>query len=127
MKSGNDQGERHQRSNEHKQRLGADGKPNHNRETTGQGVAGAAKPSHQQRSRMTKVFHQHRNHRIDPAHLNVSIRVGARIPTSVRFYPVPTAIIEIYPEWRGYDYVYVGDEILIVDPRTHEVVAILEA
>lgn len=31
------------------------------------------------------------------------------------------------PEWRGYDYVMVGDEILVIDPGTHEVVAIIEA
>ena len=33
----------------------------------------------------------------------------------------------IYPEWRGYDYILVGDEIVVIDPRTHEIVAILEA
>ena len=114
-------------ANEHKERMGAGNKPNHDRATTGQGAAGAAKLSHEQRSRMTNVFHQHRNHRIDAARFNISIRVGARLPTSVHFYPVPVEIVEIYPEWRGYDYVYVGDEILIVDPQTHEIVAIIEA
>ena len=24
----------------------------------------------------------------------------------------------IYPEWRGYDYILVGDQIVVVDPRT---------
>jgi Protein of unknown function (DUF1236) len=114
-------------TSEHQERLGAGGNADHNRATTGQGAAGAAKLSHEQRTRMSTVFHQHRDHRIDKAHFNVSIRVGARVPTSVHFYPVPVEIVTIYPEWRGYDYVYVGDEILILDPRTHEIVAILEA
>ena len=36
-------------------------------------------------------------------------------------------VVVIYPEWRGYDYILVGDEIVVIDPRTHEIVAILEA
>ncbi len=114
-------------TSERQERLGAGGNADHNRATTGQGAAGSAHLSQEQRTRMSTVFHHHRDHRIDKAHFNVSIRVGARVPTSVHFYPVPVEIVAIYPEWRGYDYVYVGDEILIIDPHTHEIVAILEA
>jgi Protein of unknown function (DUF1236) len=110
---------------EHNEHVG--GNTDHNRVTTGQGAAGSAHLSQEQRTRMSTFFHHHTDHRIDKARLNISIRVGARVPTSVHFYPVPVEIVDIYPEWRGYDYVYVGDEILIVDPRTHEIVAILEA
>ncbi len=109
---------------ERNEQMGAGGKADNHRATTGQGAAGAAKLSHEQRTRITTIFHRHR---VAPARLNISVRVGARVPTSVRFYPVPTEVIEIYPEWRGYDYVYVGEQILIVDPDTHEIVAILEA
>jgi len=35
--------------------------------------------------------------------------------------------VEIYPEWRGFDYILVGDEIIVVNPRTHLIVAVLEA
>ena len=62
-----------------------------------------------------------------PVQLNISVRVGTRVPASVHFYPLPTEVVEIYPEWRGYDYILVGDQIIVVDPRTHEIVAILEA
>ena len=62
-----------------------------------------------------------------PAHLNVSVRVGTRVPDSVHFYPLPVEVVAVYPEWRGYDYILVGDEIVVIDPRTHEIVAILEA
>jgi hypothetical protein len=60
-------------------------------------------------------------------HLNVSVSVGTRIPATVHLYPLPVEVINIYPEWRGYDYVLVGDEIVVIDPRSHEIVAILEA
>jgi len=96
----------------------------HDRATTGQGAAGSAKLSTDQRSKITTIFKQKK---VEPAHLNVSVRVGTRIPDSVHFYPVPSEVVVIYPEWRGYDYILVGDEILIIDPRTHEIVAILEA
>ena len=93
--------------------------------TTGQGAAaGSAKLSTEQRSKMTTIFKQHR---VKPAHLNISVRVGARVPDSVHFYPLPQEVFVIYPEWRGYDYIMVGNEILVIDPRTHEIVAILEA
>lgn len=93
--------------------------------TTGQGAsAGAGKMSGEQRTKITTVFKQHR---VELVHLNVSVRVGNRVPESVHFYPMPEQVYAIYPEWRGYDYIIVGDQILVIDPRTHEIVAILEA
>jgi Protein of unknown function (DUF1236) len=95
------------------------------RATTGQGAAGgSAKLSTEQRSKITTIFKQKK---VESVHLNISVRVGTRVPESVHFYPVPVEVIAIYPEWRGYDYILVGDEILVIDPRTHEIVAILEA
>jgi Protein of unknown function (DUF1236) len=95
------------------------------RATTGQGAAaGSVKLSTEQRSKITTIFRQHK---VEPARLNVSVSVGTRVPDSVHFYPLPVEVIVVYPEWRGYDYILVGDEILVIDPRTHEIVAILEA
>ena len=96
-----------------------------NRATTGQGAAaGSAKLTTEQRTKITSIIRQHK---VEPAHLNVSVSVGTRIPASVHVYPLPVEVISIYPEWRGYDYILVGDEIVIINPRTHEIVAIVEA
>lgn len=96
--------------------------------TTGQGAAaGSAKLSTEQRTKITTIIKQQKVERVEPSKLNISISVGARVPTSVRFYPLPSEVYVIYPEWRGYDYILVGDEILVIDPRTHQIVAILEA
>jgi hypothetical protein len=93
--------------------------------TTGQGAAaGSAKLSTQQRTKITTILRQRK---VAPVHLNVSVHIGARLPASVRFYPLPVDVISVYPEWRGYDYILVGEEILIVDPASHEIVAVLEA
>src|ERR1035437_7646667 len=93
--------------------------------TTGQGAAaGSAKLSTEQRSKIPTIFRQNK---VEPAHLNISVSLGTRVPDSEHFYPMPVEVIVVYPEWRGYDYILVGNEILVIDPRTHEIVAILEA
>jgi hypothetical protein len=96
--------------------------------TTGQGsAAGAAKLSTEQRTKITTVFKSQKVERIEPSKLNISISVGTRIPATVKYHPLPQEVIVIYPEWRGYDYILVGDQIVIIDPRSHEIVAVLEA
>jgi hypothetical protein len=35
--------------------------------------------------------------------------------------------MEYAPQYRGYEYILVGDEILIVDPRTLRIVAVIAA
>jgi hypothetical protein len=95
-----------------------------NRTTTGQGAAGSAKLTTEQRTKITSVI---KSQKVEPVRLSVSVSVGTRIPADVRLHPLPQEVIVIYPEWRGYDYILVGDQIVIVNPRTHEIVAIVEA
>jgi len=93
--------------------------------TTGQGAAaGSAKLSTEQRTKITSVFKQHR---VEPTKLSVSVSVGTRIPASVHLYRLPVEVVEVYPAWRGFEYILVGDEIVVINPRTHEIVTVLEA
>jgi hypothetical protein len=62
----------------------------------------------------------------ETTNVNFNISVGAVVPASVHFYPVPARIVEIYPEWRGYDVILVNGRYVIVRPRTHEIVYIIE-
>lgn len=97
------------------------------RTTTGQGAAASAgKLNPEQRTKITTVFKHQSVTKVAPSQINVSIRVGAKVPASVRFYPVPVDVVTIYPEWRGYLYILVGNEILIIEPSSHEIVAILD-
>jgi hypothetical protein len=96
--------------------------------TAGQGSQGSAKSvqlSSEQRTKIHVTLANQRAERITNA--NFTIRVGARVPRTVRFYPLPVEIVEIVPEYQGYDYVLVGDEILIIDPETLEIVAVMPA
>jgi hypothetical protein len=64
--------------------------------------------------------------KVSRSSINFNIRIGTVIPRSVHFVTVPETIIEIHPAWRGYSYFVVDDEIIIVEPRSLEIVAILE-
>ena len=93
-------------------------------QTTGQAGA-AAKLSTEQRTKITSVI---REQHVQPlTSVNFSITVGTRVPRDVRFYPLPREVVTIYPEWRGYEFILVNHQIIVIDPRTFEIVAILEA
>jgi hypothetical protein len=93
-------------------------------QTTGQAGAGG-KLSTEQRTRITSVI---RDQHVQPLNnVNFSIAVGTRVPRDVRFYPLPREVVTIYPEWRGYEFVLVSSQIIVIDPKTFEIVAILEA
>jgi len=91
--------------------------------TTGQAGAGA-KLSTEQRTQITTVI---RNEHVAPVtNVNFSISVGTRIPRDVSYHVLPTEVVTVYPQWRGYNYVLVRDQILVIDPQTFEIVAILD-
>ena len=52
--------------------------------------------------------------------------VGHRVPRSVHLYPVPREVITFFPYYRDYSYVVVDDDICIVDPRTYEIVDVID-
>lgn len=56
-----------------------------------------------------------------------STKVGEAVPGTVHLYVLPVSIMEYAPQYRGYEYIQVGDEILIVDPRTMRIVAVIDA
>jgi hypothetical protein len=91
------------------------------------GPAGAASVqlSQDQRTRVTGIIGK--GHGARAANVNFSISVGAAVPRDVHVEVLPPAIVEIVPEYRGFDYVVVGDQILIIDPNSMEIVAIIPA
>jgi hypothetical protein len=93
-------------------------------QTVGQAGAGA-KLSTEQRTKITTVI---RGQHVSPVtNINFSIAVGTRVPREVGFHPLPAEIVTYYPDWRGYEFFLVRDQIVVVDPRTLEIVAVLDA
>jgi hypothetical protein len=56
-----------------------------------------------------------------------SITVGEAVPRTVHRYRLPVSILVYAPQYRDYEYILVGDQILIVDPRTLRIVAVIPA
>jgi hypothetical protein len=68
----------------------------------------------EQRARIRDTVLSGRNvPRVD--NVTFAINVGSRVPTDIRIVEVPSALIDIHPEWRSDSYFVVRDEIVIVD------------
>jgi hypothetical protein len=79
-----------------------------------------------QRTKIKDVVVRDRNvARVDS--VNFNIRVGVAVPRTVHVAVLPAEVVTIVPEYRGFEYVVVGDQLLIIDPNTLEIVAILPA
>lgn len=91
--------------------------------TVGQAGA-AAKLSTEQRTQITSVI---REERVAPVtNVNFSISVGTRVPREgITLHALPSRVVTIYPEWRTYKYIVVKEEIVIINPDTYEIVAVL--
>ena len=93
--------------------------------TTGNAAtsATAAPPAEKQ----TQIASAIRSEKIqETTNVNFNISVGAVVPATVRFHPLPARIVEIYPEWRGYEVILVHGRYVIVRPQTREIVYIIE-
>jgi hypothetical protein len=82
--------------------------------------------STEQRTKIrTTVLQQSNAPRVSKVDFQIS--VGTRVPKTVRAVALPTTVVEVYPQWRGFLYFIVGDEIVVVEPNTMEIVAVLSA
>jgi Protein of unknown function (DUF1236) len=98
----------------------ADGKS----QTVGQAGAGG-KLSGEQRTKISTVI---RGQHVQPVtKVNFSISVGTRVPHEMSFHALPAEVVTVYPEWRGYEFILVNEQIVVVDPRTFEIVAVIDA
>lgn len=94
--------------------------------TTGNAATSAtAAPPAEKRTQISTAIKQEKVKEVTNVNFNIS--VGARVPASVHYYPLPARIVEIYPEWRGYDFILVNGRYIILRPDTHEIVYIIES
>lgn len=67
-----------------------------------------------------------RETKVEPADIDIDLRVGIEVPRTVELHPLPPRFIEIVPEYRDYVYfVLVDGRVVIVRPNTYEVVYII--
>lgn len=94
------------------------------RTTTGQVPKIEINP--QQRTELRSRFKQANIRTVERNRINVAIGVGAVLPSTVTFVPLPDPIVTLVPQFRDYHAVRVGDQILIVEPGTRRIVYIIE-
>ena len=93
--------------------------------TTGNAATSAtAAPPAEKRTQITSAIKQEKVEEVTNVNFNVSI--GTAVPAGVRYHPMPSRIVEIYPEWRGYDFILVRGKYIVLRPHTHEIVYIIE-
>lgn len=92
--------------------------------TVGAAGSGAVNLTTEQRTTIRQTVLTSSAPRVDS--VDFSISVGTVVPRTVRVVEVPPAIIKIRPAWKGYRYFVYNDEIVIVEPRTLKIVAVLD-
>jgi len=92
--------------------------------TTGNASATAAAPPAEKRTEISTAIKSTKIE--ETTNVNFNISVGAAVPASVHFHPLPPRIVEIYPQWRGYEVIFVRGQYVIVRPQTREIVYIIE-
>jgi hypothetical protein len=78
--------------------------------------------------------------RVDRREIHFCVLIGSPVPRSVQFVTLPDEIVRIVPQYRGFDYFiisyrtkdpgggdyfFVKDELVIIDPKTLEIEAII--
>jgi hypothetical protein len=90
-------------------------------ENRGREAGGRVTLNEEQRTKIRQTVLAGRNvPRVD--RVNFTVDVGIEVPREVRIVEVPPTLIEINPQWRGYQYFVVEDDIVIVD-RSRKIVA----
>jgi hypothetical protein len=77
----------------------------------------------QQQSKIVETLRGRRSEAV--TNVNFTVSVGATVPETVRYHPVPEDIVSIAPQYRGYHYVMVRDEVVIIEPRTRKIVTVI--
>jgi hypothetical protein len=103
-------------------------------QTTGQGPSQSPRPGMApapaalSTEQHVKIRETLRSEKVE--HLNnvqFSTTVGEAIPRTVHLFRFPVSVMTYAPQYRDYEYFMVGDEILVVDPRTLRIVAVIPA
>jgi len=87
-------------------------------------TSATAAPPAEKRTQINSAIKQEKVEEVTNVNFNLSI--GTAVPAGVRYHPMPSRIVEIYPEWRGYDFILVHGRYYVLRPHTHEIVFIIE-
>jgi len=90
-------------------------------------VSTSTQISEQQRTQVRETLSRDRTTLArENQNLNIQVNVGVTLPGHVHVRTLPPDIVRIAPQYRGYEYTVVEDEIVILEPRSRRVVEVLE-
>jgi DNA mismatch repair ATPase MutL len=95
----------------------------HDRQQRSGGVSASFTP--EQRTKIREVVLRERD-APRMSRVDFSLNVGTVVPRTVRVVAVPEVIVEVHPEWRGFRYFLVNEQLVIVEPDTLRIVAIVD-
>lgn len=100
-------------------------------QTTGQGASGTRTNVNLNSEQTTKIKTVIKQQNVQPAtNVNFNISIGTRVPRDriVTYWkPLPATVVEVHPEWRGYYFILVDGQIVIIEPSTYEIVYVMAA
>ena len=76
-----------------------------------------------QRTRVTESITKLKARPVE--NVNFSLSVGTVVPRDVRFQPLPADVVDVVPQYRGYNFFVVRDDVVIVDPSSYQIVDVL--
>jgi hypothetical protein len=59
--------------------------------------------------------------------VSFALNVGTVVPRNMHFATLPPRVVKLMPRYRGFKYIVVKDKIVVVDPRTYRIVAVIRA
>jgi archaellum component FlaD/FlaE len=95
------------------------------RENTGNAPAKVNVTTQQRTEIRTRLVAHSSARKLSRSNIHFSLSVGTRVPRRVHFYELPADIVAIVPEYRGFRDIRVGNEIVIIDPATFEIVTVI--
>src|SRR3954451_12579362 len=102
----------------------AETKPADSKTTGNAATSATAAPPAEKRTQISSAIRQEKVEEV--TNINFNVTVGTAVPAGVRYHPLPSRIVDIYPEWLGYEFIVVRGKYVILRPHTHEIVYIIE-
>ena len=84
---------------------------------------GSVQLSQEQKTRVHAIVVKESSARVE--NVDFSLSVGTVVPRHIKLVTLPAELVEIVPQYRSYRFIIVRDEILIIDPNTFRIVAII--
>jgi hypothetical protein len=89
----------------------------------GSSAKGSASLTTEERTKITTVIKEAKVRPLD--NVTFAVSVGTRVPHDVHLNALPREVVAVHPAWRHYEYVLVRDDIIVIDPASFEIVAVL--